>query len=188
MAPVATRSMMAKEIMQRDPVVARSGDTLRDALDLMTENHVTGLPVMDSQGRCVGLVSSSDILNYELDHSEFTHEANQDVARHFNMDLQRWESVRITSFALEEFAEVHVEQGTCQFAVFRGAIPARGGQVHVGQIISAERERCHLLDRETDVLDRVAVGGHTDDPRPGPASRPQESICIHSHTIRFALG
>jgi CBS domain-containing protein len=110
MAPVATRSMMAKEIMQRDPVVARSGDTLRDALDLMTENHVTGLPVMDSQGRCVGLVSSSDILNYELDHSEFTHEANQDVARHFNMDLQRWESVRITSFALEEFAEVHVEQ------------------------------------------------------------------------------
>jgi CBS domain-containing protein len=110
MVTATAEEQIAKNIMQRDVVVARAGDTLRDALDLMTSNHVTGLPVMDSKARCVGLISSSDILNYELEHTEFAQEANQDVAQHFDMDSQRWESVRITSFALEEFAEIHVEQ------------------------------------------------------------------------------
>ena len=110
MAFADTQTLLAKDIMQRDVVVVSGGDTLREALDLMTENHVTGLPVMNAKGCCVGLISSSDILNYELEHSEFSQEANDDVARHFDMDSQRWESVRITSFALEEFAEVRVEQ------------------------------------------------------------------------------
>ena len=110
MATATTSELIARDIMYRDVVVVRSGESLREALDLMTENHVTGLPVMNSRDRCVGLISSSDVLNYELEHSEFSQDANDDVAQHFNMDAQRWESVRLTSFALEEFAEVHVEQ------------------------------------------------------------------------------
>ena len=110
MPSLTTEPSVARELMQRDVVVVRAGDSLRDALDLMTSNHVTGLPVMDRKSRCVGLISSSDILNYELEHTEFTQDANDDVAQHFNMDAQRWESVRITSFALEEFAEIHVEE------------------------------------------------------------------------------
>jgi CBS domain-containing protein len=110
MSHAASQGEIAKDIMQRDVVVVSAGDTLREALDLMTENHVTGLPVMNAKARCVGLISSSDILNYELEHSEYSQGANQDVAQHFDMDSQRWESVRLTSFALEEFAEIRVEQ------------------------------------------------------------------------------
>lgn len=102
--------LKAEDVMQRDVVVCRPQDSLREAMELMTENHVTGLPVMDSKGRCVGLISATDILNYEQDHSEFTAEANDDVARHFDADTQRWESVRVSSFALEEFGDVHVEE------------------------------------------------------------------------------
>jgi CBS domain-containing protein len=76
---------------------------------LMTENHVTGLPVMDARGHCVGLISATDILNYEQENSEFTREANDDLARHFDPDTQRWESVRVSSYALEEFGSVPVE-------------------------------------------------------------------------------
>jgi CBS domain-containing protein len=79
-------------------------------MELMTENHVTGLPVMDFKARCVGLISATDILNYEQEHSEFTAEANDDVARHFDAEKQRWESVRVSSFALEEFGDVHVKE------------------------------------------------------------------------------
>ena len=102
--------LKAEDIMQRDVVVCAPHDSLSQAMELMTENHVTGLPVMDSKGRCVGLISATDILNYEQDHAEFTAEANDDMARHFDADTQRWESVRVSSFALEEFGDVHVEE------------------------------------------------------------------------------
>ena len=60
-----THQLAASDFMQRDVVTVAPDDTLRDALALMTENHVTGLPVMDGKSRCVGLITSSDILNYE---------------------------------------------------------------------------------------------------------------------------
>jgi CBS domain-containing protein len=56
------------------------------------------------------VITASDILNYEQDHAEFAAEANEDLARHFNPDTQQWESVRVSSFALEEFGEVRVEE------------------------------------------------------------------------------
>ncbi len=102
--------LKAEDILQRDVVVCGPQDTLSEAMELMTENHVSGLPVMDSKARCVGLISATDILNFEQEHSEFAAEANDDVARHFDAETQRWESVRISSFALEEFGHVHVEE------------------------------------------------------------------------------
>ena len=109
MGASSVNDLTAGDIMQRDLIVAHMGDSLKEAMDLMTENHVTGLPVVDSKSRCVGVISATDILSYEQEHSEFTSEANSDMARHFDMDTQRWESVRVTSFALEEFADVKVD-------------------------------------------------------------------------------
>ncbi|NIL98378.1 MAG: CBS domain-containing protein [Planctomycetales bacterium] len=105
-----TKELTASDIMQRDVVVVYDSDNLQDAMNLMTQNHVTGLPVVNSKSKCVGVITASDILNYEQEHSEFLAEANSDMARHFNPDTQQWESVRITSFALEEFAEISVSE------------------------------------------------------------------------------
>lgn len=102
--------LVASDIMHRDLIVVHEKDTLQDAMSCMTVNHVTGLPVANSKDKCVGVITASDILNYEQEHSEFTSEANEDLARHFNSDLQQWESVRLTSYALEEFGEVHVDE------------------------------------------------------------------------------
>ncbi len=106
----AILSLKAGDIMQRDLVVIRSHDTLRNALALMTDSHVTGLPVMDSHSKCVGLVSATDILNYEQDYADESIDANADVAQHFNPDTQQWESVRMSSFALEHFGDIRVEE------------------------------------------------------------------------------
>jgi CBS domain-containing protein len=96
--------------MQRDVVTVRESDTLQEAMQLMTENHVTGLPVMNAKSQCVGVVTASDILGYEQEHAEFTAEANADMARHFNPDKNQWESVRVTTFALEQFGEIRVSE------------------------------------------------------------------------------
>ena len=100
----------AADMMQRDVIVVYDNDSLQETMELMTENHVTGLPVVDAKNRCVGMITASDILNYEQEHAEFTAEANAELAQHFNADTQQWESVRVSSFALEQFGEVHVKE------------------------------------------------------------------------------
>lgn len=105
----ATRySQVAADFMQRDIVTVTPGDTLRDALALMTENHVTGLPVMDGKSRCIGLITASDILNYEEERADES--PQQGMMQHFNPDLQQWESVPLSAFGLEEFGDVRVKE------------------------------------------------------------------------------
>ena len=81
-------------------------DTLRDALALMTENHVTGLPVMDDAGRCIGLITSSDILNHEQEHADDS--ATNRTAQYFDGETQRWVTAPISAFGLDEFGDVRI--------------------------------------------------------------------------------
>lgn len=103
-----TQRMMAADFMQRDVVTVAPDDTLRDALARMTENHVTGLPVMDGRSRCVGLVTASDILNYEDEHADDSAESR--TAQYFDPETQQWESVPLSAFGLEEFGDVRVTE------------------------------------------------------------------------------
>lgn len=98
----------AADFMQRDVITVSPNDTLRDALALMTENHVTGLPVMNEKSLCVGLITSSDILNYEEEHSDNSSETR--TAQFFDPETQQWESAPVSAFGLEEFGDVRVRE------------------------------------------------------------------------------
>lgn len=108
MANTTLRQLVAADVMQRDMVTVTPSDTLRDALTLMTENHVTGLPVMDARSRCIGLITASDILGFEEEHAE--ERAEEGMMQHFNNEIGRWESVPLSAFGLEEFGDVRVEE------------------------------------------------------------------------------
>lgn len=110
--------LVANDVMQRDVVTVAPEDSLRDALALMTENHVTSLPVMDSKSRCVGLITASDILGFEEEHAEESSELG--MAQHFNGEIGRWESVPLSSFGLEEFGDVRVDEVMSRELVFVG--------------------------------------------------------------------
>ena len=56
-----------KEILTQDLVAINASDTLHDALSLMAENRVTALPVTDSKGHCVGILSASDFVEFTRD-------------------------------------------------------------------------------------------------------------------------
>ncbi len=107
MKTVAKRRI-ASDYMQRDVVTVSPDDTLRDALALMTENHVTGLPVMDVSSRCVGLITSSDILNYEQEQAEEPEE--RETAELFDPESEQWESVPFSAFRLEGLDDVAVSE------------------------------------------------------------------------------
>lgn len=94
--------LTASQIMQTDVVTVERSDTLQDALTLMTEHHVSGLPVIKADNRCVGLISASDILNVEQEHATETGDEEPDYARYFNPETEKWEDVLASAFALEE--------------------------------------------------------------------------------------
>ena len=49
-----------------DPVTIKRGSTVKDALDLMAEYHIGGIPVVDDEKYLVGIVTNRD-LRFELD-------------------------------------------------------------------------------------------------------------------------
>jgi IMP dehydrogenase len=44
-----------------DPVTIRRGSTVKDALDIMSEYHIGGIPVVDEDNRLVGIVTNRDL-------------------------------------------------------------------------------------------------------------------------------
>ena len=61
--------MRVKDVMSKQVVAVNPDDTLHEALDLICENRVSALPVVDSHGHCLGMLSTSDLINltHELD-------------------------------------------------------------------------------------------------------------------------
>ncbi|TWU55604.1 CBS domain-containing protein [Rubripirellula reticaptiva] len=55
------------EIMSRDVVSLSAGDTIHEALALMGENRVSALPVVNRHNQCVGILSTSDLVDMTRD-------------------------------------------------------------------------------------------------------------------------
>jgi len=92
----------AKDIMSRKVVVVPENMGIRELANLLTENMITGAPVIDEQGRLVGVVSAMDIVRY------FSHEdKNIESDRHTQpaFDLREWAD----GVDFEELKHFHVE-------------------------------------------------------------------------------
>ena len=51
----------AENGMIYDPITIKTGKTVRDALDLMAEYHIGGIPVVDNENKLVGIVTNRDL-------------------------------------------------------------------------------------------------------------------------------
>ena len=58
----------AENGMIYDPVTIRCGSTVDEALAMMSEYHIGGIPVVDAEGKLKGIVTNRD-LRFERDHS-----------------------------------------------------------------------------------------------------------------------
>ncbi|NEP15511.1 MAG: CBS domain-containing protein [Leptolyngbya sp. SIO4C1] len=50
------------EIMTSDPLVAMPDTPLKEAIQLLADNRISGLPVVDSDGKAVGELSETDLM------------------------------------------------------------------------------------------------------------------------------
>ena len=69
-----------KEFLTREAVTLKADDTVHEALTLMGENRVSALPVVDGRKRCVGILSTADLV-------DMTHDFDEDL-RHLDVSNQ----------------------------------------------------------------------------------------------------
>jgi CBS domain-containing protein len=55
-----------RDFMSKHVVAVNPNDPVNEALKLMVENRVSALPVVDGHDRCVGMLSSTDLLQLAL--------------------------------------------------------------------------------------------------------------------------
>ena len=64
--------LRVRDVMNRDVVAINPDDTLHEALDLIVENRVSALPVVNGHDQCVGMLSTSDLI-------ELTHDLDDEI-------------------------------------------------------------------------------------------------------------
>jgi CBS domain-containing protein len=55
----------AKELMTPEPITVRAGGTVKQAIAMMVDRGVSALPVVDDDGRPVGVLSQTDIVIHD---------------------------------------------------------------------------------------------------------------------------
>ena len=64
MAPQSTRpsTKTAADIMTKEPVCISPDMSLREFLELLSDNEISGAPVINAQGKVIGVASSTDLI------------------------------------------------------------------------------------------------------------------------------
>lgn len=99
----------AADIMQRHVVSIGPRGTIQEAMVLIAEHHVSGLPVMDTHDHCIGVITASDILAFVEDEQEEAAGTIEHSGRFFNSESSRWETVLLSSAMMDEFGSTPVE-------------------------------------------------------------------------------
>lgn len=50
------------DVMSRDPIVVQAQTPLKEAIQILAERHISGLPVVDDGGKLVGIISETDLM------------------------------------------------------------------------------------------------------------------------------
>lgn len=102
-----------KDVMTRELVTLNAGDSVHDALTLMGENRVSALPVVDRNNHCVGILSTSDLVDMtrDVDDDLFHLDLVDPTSRRFMLDrlTHSMGNETVQSFMSEAVTTVNAE-------------------------------------------------------------------------------
>lgn len=58
--------MKAADIMKTEVITVKQDTTISEIATILTENKISGVPVVDFEGRVIGIVSEGDLLHREI--------------------------------------------------------------------------------------------------------------------------
>lgn len=55
---------LAEDIMTSPTITIGKNTNVKEALNLLAENNISGVPVTDKEGKLIGIISGADIMRY----------------------------------------------------------------------------------------------------------------------------
>jgi CBS domain-containing protein len=55
-------AQLVRDIMDRDPATVRADDKIEDVIRLLRQHELPRVPVVDGDGRCIGIVTETDLV------------------------------------------------------------------------------------------------------------------------------
>ncbi len=147
-------ALRAGDIMSRDPVVIPQHLSLRTAAHLLSQHQVSGAPVIDSQGECVGVLSATDFMHWADEKEDKPRWSAHECA------CSDWQVMEPEILPENEVAgcmtpdPVMADQNTNLFALARMMLNAH---IHRVVIVDAKRHPVGIVT-STDILAAVAQG------------------------------
>jgi CBS domain-containing protein len=101
------------DVMTRGVLALRSDVPLREAVDYLATQHVSGAPVLDPKRRLAGVITTSDLLQAESEGEDLDTTTVAEVMTPTTLTISPDTELREAALAME-YAEVHrlfVEEG-----------------------------------------------------------------------------
>ena len=162
--------LMITDVMNRQVLAVRPDMSVHELATFLTENQITGAPVIDHQGHLLGVVSETDIAECEGERADMVRDRSDP-----EFDLRGWED----QVNPDEIRDLHVEGGDLSVRDIMTpaayTIPHDTPVSRVAQTMIAGRIHRLLVTRESRVvgivtsLDLLKLLG----PEPRPAARPR---------------
>jgi len=110
--------MKVKEIMTKDVVSVKPDDNAKDTLGLLLKMQISGLPVIDAQGKLIGMFTEKDVLknilpSYIEKVGRFVYEENPKSIKKKFEDLV---NLTISQLMRKEVVSVDEDTSLCEIA------------------------------------------------------------------------
>lgn len=145
-----------KDVMTRDVVSLKSADTIHEALNLMVENRVTALPVVDHRDHCVGILTTTDLV-------DLTRDVDDDVHQMEDVDASscRWLIEKLTqtmgSETVDSFMSEDVATVTGETTLAKSAREMVRNRIHHLPVVNEHGQLIGILST-MDILAEFADG------------------------------
>jgi len=110
--------MKVKEIMQKDVVSVKPEDNVMDALRFLFKMRISGLPVINAQGKLVGMFTEKDVLSHILPSyiekvGRFIYEENPKSIKKKFMELDK---VKVSQLMRRDVITTNEDASLCEVA------------------------------------------------------------------------
>jgi CBS-domain-containing membrane protein len=149
--------LTAEDLMSRDVVTISWDLSLRAAAHELARAHISGAPVTDDHGRCVGVLSASDLVRW-LDRGERAMRPNGPGGPAFDCDWAVIDLQGLPADAVHRYMTTDVVKATPETPVTTLARWMVDAHIH-RVVVTDERDRPIGVVSSTDILAAVAAEG-----------------------------
>lgn len=122
--------MLAKDIMTRGVITAKREMPVIEVINALLQNKITGMPVVDSEGNLVGIISESDLIYkeksvlplsaYWMGKADFVKACRKALATSVEEAMTRQVYSVTEDTPVEDIATLMIERGIKRVPVVRG--------------------------------------------------------------------